>query len=244
MPPSESIEDISKDELVRIFRHILSEEGSLRNPKSILIGGWAVYSYNRYHGSVDIDVLAPKRVQDDLIRHLKRFGYEYRKLEDDGDRHLFKIFVPGRVIVDFINPNVKYHFHGRPDALKLSFLYERFQLAQMESISVPVPERTALLITKIKAAWDRKARLDSYKSPDPEFERGKIIKDYSDILALIDREKGGNELDLEYLSSMLERHPFLWSVLDLCGRSEPAAVKYGKTLEDTQKMMNLLKGLL
>ena len=246
MPLSESITELSLNELVSIFRLLGSRVADEKRPGAVLMGGWAVYSYNRYHGSTDVDILAPNRLRDSLIRELKRSrGYEYRPLEDGEKPQLYRDFESGRVIVDFINPSEKYPFPGKSDALSHSFIYERLRKAALGGLTVPVPERTALLITKLKAAWDRRIKLDSYTGiPDRAFQEGKIVKDFSDILALIDPGKGGMELDLQFLDSMLEKHPFLRSVPEECGRSGPAAELYGIRLQESKDMVRRLMGLL
>jgi hypothetical protein len=243
---SESITELSLKELVSIFRLLGSWEDGKERPEAVLMGGWAVYSYNKYHGSTDVDILAPNRVRDSLIRELKRGrGYEYRPLEDGEKPQLYRDFESGRVIVDFINPSEKYPFPGKSDALSHSFIYERLRKAALGGLTVPVPERTALLVTKLKAAWDRRIKLDTYSGiPDRAFQEGKIVKDLSDILALIDSGKGGMELDLQFLDSMLEQHSFLRSVLEECGRSGPAAELYGKSARESKDMVRRLMGLL
>jgi hypothetical protein len=47
------IAEESLKELKRIFAWITEREGHLDRPITILVGGWAVYSYNGYWGSVD-----------------------------------------------------------------------------------------------------------------------------------------------------------------------------------------------
>jgi signal transduction histidine kinase len=104
MPQSESITELSLKELVSIFRLLGSREADEERPGAVLMGGWAVYSYNRYHGSTDVDILAPNRLRDSLIRGLKRSrGYEYRPLEDGEKPQLYRDFESGRVIVEVLD---------------------------------------------------------------------------------------------------------------------------------------------
>jgi len=246
--------DLSLKELARIFRILSSWEEEPKKPRAALIGGWAVYCYNRYHGSTDVDILTPAGKRDSLIKELKRrHGYEFRALEDGERPHLYKEFgmesadngKKEKVIIDFINPTDKYQFPGKSDALRHSFIYERLTTAPLGGITVPVPDRTALLVTKLKAAWDRRVKLDFYpRTPDRPYQEGKIIKDYADILALVDPDKGGTELDLTFLNTMLEKHKFLKAVLDRCEISGPAAELYGISPEMGKEIVRRLAGLL
>ncbi len=53
----------SLDELKRIFSWVRDRESSLANPITILVGGWAVHSYNDYWGSIDIDLITNNRTK-------------------------------------------------------------------------------------------------------------------------------------------------------------------------------------
>ena len=79
---------------------------------------------------------------------------------------------------------------------------------------VPLASKTSLLLMKLKAAWDREWRLERVTSNDPVREREKVVKDLSDILALIDAEDDGPPLDVELLGSWFEQHPQLRRVLE------------------------------
>ena len=71
-----------------------------------------------------------------------------------------------------------------------------------------VPKRTILLFLKLKAAWDRTYRIENSTSADPEWDRSKLIKDYADILALLDPKYGGMNIDINELASLFEDDPF------------------------------------
>ena len=76
-----------------------------------------------------------------------------------------------------------------------------------------MPEQTLLIIFKLKAVWDRSFRIQNGTSDDEEWERGKLRKDRADILALIDPEIRGTEIDVQYLGEMLHKYPFLVEML-------------------------------
>jgi hypothetical protein len=59
-------------------------------------------------------------------------------------------------------------FMGRSERLNLKALDGRTDLRKVGGRDVPVPERSFLLLMKLKAAWDRAWRLDNNQSPDPQ----------------------------------------------------------------------------
>jgi hypothetical protein len=66
----------SLEELVEIFRWIEEHEKDGEDPVSVLIGGWAVYVYNPWYGSVDIDIVTNSRTKQSLMKYLReKRGY-------------------------------------------------------------------------------------------------------------------------------------------------------------------------
>lgn len=237
MAPSKFIEDCSYEELARIFSSLKALEKS-GGRKHILLGGWAVYSYNPYFKSTDIDILTDRTTEKRIVKTFTRHhGYVYRRRDDDGPKKLIKEFDCGDVIVDIIYPSETYPFQDKNDGIRFSFIHERGGYSFLKPLDIPVPEITALLITKLKAAWDRSARLKRYDCPNRAYEEGKIVKDYSDIIALIDKGHRGLDLDIAYLYSMLNKYPFLQSVLIRCQESEDAAMKYRRPIEETSRIV-------
>jgi hypothetical protein len=92
--------------------------------------------------------------------------------------------------------------------------------------TMPIPERTVLLFFKLKAAWDRNYRLGIGASADPEWERGKLTKDRGDIIALLDPDMGGHEVDLTLLGELIEERPFLVKCLSSAANDRAAVQKY------------------
>ena len=244
MSSSKSIEDLSFEELDRVFSFFRAGQKT-GSPAAILVGGWAVYSYNAYFKSVDIDLLVDRAGETGLVRHLVRHhGYAFRRLDDDGPRKLLKHFEQGVVVVDFLNPNIVYPFPERSDGMSFSFVRDRYGGTVLRPLGIPVPDRTALLVTKIRAAWDRSARLRRYKCPDKDYEERKVIKDYSDIVALIDPEFGGNDIEIDFLDGILQEYPFLRSVFLDCEVSGAAADKYRKPVDAFRSIVRRLTGQL
>ena len=97
---------------------------------------------------------------------------------------------------------------------------------------------------KFKAAWDRSWRYNHGKSHNPEWEFSKIIKDYSDILALIDPDKGGRDLEVEQMGEFFSKHEFIKPVLDRISESRAAAEKYGITLDQAEEIVERFKSVV
>ncbi len=84
------------------------------------------------------------------------------------------------------------------------------------------------MLFKLKASWDRAYRIDSETSDDMEWERGKLIKDYADIIALLDPVHGGTELDFNFLGEKLGDFDFLKECLRKIPETHDAIVKYNR----------------
>jgi len=63
--------DSSREELIEIFRWAYDRESDGNSPITVLIGGWAVYSYNQWYGSVDIDIVTNNQTRQDLMWYLR-----------------------------------------------------------------------------------------------------------------------------------------------------------------------------
>jgi len=236
----------SLEEAKAIFRWVSDRERDLEKPITVMVGGWAVYTYNPYYGSVDIDIVTNNRTKGSIQHYLvESRGYERRRDAASGVRYVCKDFTPqGVVDIDFGSREGPNHFEGRREELSLSLLNDHTVFQSLEGQDVPVPTRSFLLLMKIKAAWDRKWRLDNGRSSDPGRERGKLEKDYSDILALVDPERGGTTLDLSLLGAQLSRLSFLEDVLKCTKQSHNAAAKYEVSSEVSVKIMDSLTELI
>ncbi|MCK4718989.1 MAG: hypothetical protein KAT70_09990, partial [Thermoplasmata archaeon] len=104
--------------------------------------------------------------------------------------------------------------------------------------------RSLLLMMKLKAAWDRNWRIENDKSRNPSWERGKLEKDHSDILALIDPARGRQELDLSFLGNELNSRPFLREVFERTKTSFDSAQKYQISIQQTHEMVAGLERML
>ena len=193
------IED-SYNELVSLLKWF-----SLFGPIPTIIGGWAVYFYNSYFGSIDIDIVGPShqgRFIDIIERYERTHGYEFiakdplglevtsRKPVIQNDK------VIGYMEIDactFEDPKPD-SFHEDPNKqLPYSFTAKREYQREVkveEDAICHIPSKPLLLLYKTKAARDRAYDLETKGTimdhAKVERLRGKITKDRADIIALLD----------------------------------------------------------
>jgi hypothetical protein len=244
MPKFQRIMNDSLEEAKAIFEWVTKRED--KNPITVLVGGWAVYTYNPYYGSLDIDLVTNNRIKNSLQQYLiGSRGYERRREPLSDIKYICKDFAThGVVEIDFGSREGFNNFEGREEELPLSLISDFTEFRSLERLEVPVPTRSFLLLMKMKAAWDRNWRLNNNRSRDPGWERGKLIKDYSDILALIDPKNGGTALDLNLLGSQINRLSFLKDVLERTIRSIDAAKKYEVSIEYAGSIIDGLTDLI
>lgn len=193
------IED-SYDELISLLKWF-----SHFGPIPTIIGGWAVYFYNSYFGSIDIDIVGPShqgRFIDIIERYERTHGYEFiakdpLSLEVTSKKPVLR---NGKVIgymeIDactFEDPKPG-SFHEDPSkqlpySLTAKKQYQR-EIKLEEAAECHIPTKPLLLLYKIKAARDRAYDLRTkgtiMNHTKAERFRGKITKDRADILALIE----------------------------------------------------------
>lgn len=231
----------SLDELKAIFSWISERESMLKDPMTVLVGGWAVYSYNSYWGSIDIDLITNSKTK----KSLKKYLLDKRDYHPDPETtySVFRDTHHGKVIIDIANRGED-HFEGYQGSLKLEIVDGQTDIRDLEGQKVPVPTRSVLLMMKFKAAWDRDWRLQNARSDDPNWDGNKLIKDHSDILALIDPRKGGGDIDIQLLGQYFSRYPFTVKVFDDVAGSRYAFEKYGIDQKSAKEHIERLKGLV
>lgn len=231
----------SLDELREIFSWINDREMEEERPVTVLVGGWAVHSYNSYWGSVDIDIITNNKTK----KRLKKYLLDKRDYHPDPETttSVFKVTSAGDVIIDLANRG-RDKFEGRSSFLYLGVIDGNTEYRTLKDQEVPVPSRTVLLMMKIKAAWDRCWRIENGRSSDPDWENGKLIKDRSDILALIDPDKGGSDIRVDLMGVYFQQHPFLMDVIDRMIASNPASEKYGISPDKAVENINRFKDLI
>ena len=236
----EPIANESLKELQVISQWIREREVKLEQPTTVLVGGWAVYSYNRYWGSVDIDLITNNRTR----RSLRKYLLDHHNYHPDPEStSVIKETAAGQVIIDFANRGND-SFEGNHGALNLGIVDGHTEVRMIDSQEVPVPSRSVLLMMKFKAAWDRNWRYKREISRDLDKELSKTIKDYSDILALIDSAKGGDDIDIELLGDFFSEYEFIQPVIDLISDSQEAADKYNIPLERAKEIVERFKNVV
>ena len=230
------------------LRHIIGWFGSRKEaglgPRYVLIGGWAVYCYNPWNRSVDIDLVMNQRTKRGLLHHLRADrGYVRRGPEHMGGRSLQKPTPIGPIRLDIASFESSFTFEDGQRPLDLAPLRDMTVERVLEDLHVPVPERSMLLVMKLKAAWDRQWRVDHGTSDDVDYDRTKALKDLADVLALIDPEKGGMDLDVGLLGSYLERYTSFRIVLERIAREPVGAMRYGIPLAQATRTVDRLLAL-
>ena len=175
-----------------------------QGPIPVIIGGWAVYAYNSYLGSVDIDLVGPSTggLFDATIEAYERergyqalttgplyLGTSFRKPIYDSNE------IVGYMEIDactYENDHPK-TFHEDPKKELPYSLCQRSHLTTNiqfnKNCEAKIPNKTLRLLYKLKALRDRQYDLEE-KSGILGIERlawlrSKIIKDGSDLISLI-----------------------------------------------------------
>lgn len=137
-------------EELRYISRLIAEYEDHERPRTVLIGGWAVHSYNAWYGSIDIDLITDsrgkKRVVDRLVGER---GFVHRRGVDD-TRSIIKEVSPGRaVILDLGRRDIHDPFEGGVGSLKYGLLDGRTVWREVApETMMPVPDRTLLLVLK------------------------------------------------------------------------------------------------
>lgn len=229
-----SIIATSLTELGEIYRWVRERERP-DNPITVLIGGWAVYCYNPWYGSIDIDLVTNAGTRQHLMRHLERTRGFIKRRNPPFVNSIVKIVPPdGEIIIDFISRNHNNPFEGRDDTCPMNILAGRtVEIEISAGLSVIIPERSLLLLLKLKAAWDRECRIIGGNSHDLDWEKGKLRKDRADILSLIDSMTDELDLDFMFLGDKFQQYPFLREVLTKIPDDVDALQMYGRMDRET-----------
>jgi hypothetical protein len=225
--------EASLAELAEIF-HWVHERESPEDPVTVLIGGWAVYCCNPWYGSIDIDLVTNAGTRQHLMRYLETTRGFVKRRNPPFRNSVVKVIPPdGEIIIDFISGNHSNCYEGRDEKCPMNLLNGRTLVEEISPGSfVTIPERSLLLLLKLKAAWDRAYRIQEHTSHDEDWEKGKLRKDRADILSLIDPQAGYAELDFMFLGDMMRRYPFLIEILAIIPDDRDALQMYGRMDRD------------
>ena len=190
-------------EFVRFYRH---------HGTPVIIGGWAVYFYNPYFGSVDVDVVGRSfqgAFEDVIERYERTHGYEFEAIlgavETTARKPvLSKGKLLGQMEIDacsYERPGASRFHEDESLELPYSAIEDRgckteVRLAKDSVFYVPCKE--LLMLYKVKArrdrAFDVRTRGLEMGGERLQWLRGKVVKDGSDILALLDPQTKGAQL--------------------------------------------------
>jgi len=184
----------------------------------VLLGGWAVYSYNPYLGSFDVDCLGPADLfTSQLNIYMQANGYvlelesSFGAASETWKKH---VVVNGRTIgaiqidaCDFDFPNLFKEDTTKKIPYSLCLDKKLMKRRQIDSEYFYVPIKELLLLYKAKAARDRGYVIAHEHLPGDILERqqGKMRKDHSDLAALVDPRYGGG-IDGFLLGELIRRN--------------------------------------
>ena len=194
-----------------------------------LIGGWAVFVYNSYFGSVDIDFVGPSlngNFLDTIVRYERTHGYEEVRSAGLGIQAAYRKAISRQDgIVGYVEVDVctfeadSGSFHEDPN-IKLPYslcgnleFLEKVVFNESERLAVYVPKKSLLLLYKLKAFRDRTFDLKT-KGPVINTERRewlqtKVEKDGADLIALLNPEPKQflikKEIDFDILKNLIEK---------------------------------------
>ncbi len=231
-------------EELKYISELIKRYEDLVRPRTVLIGGWAVHSFNAWYGSIDIDLITDTRGKKRIVDRLKRErGFVHHRSLDDS-RSIMKDVSPGRsVVLDLGRRDIPDPFEGEKGSLNYNILDDQTEWREVApGTKMPVPNRTLLLALKLKASWDRRYRLANGSSHDPEWERGKLVKDRGDVISLLDPAHGGRDVRLDVLADHLEKWPFLKDCL-FQALEDPEAIAMYRKLDryDAEDLISRLK---
>ena len=205
----------SFEELRYIFDWSIANRNS-RPGDIILIGGWAVHSYNPWKYSLDIDLIAIGRFRDQLRGHLYSTRDYHRERNSAGNTLYFKSLDSGEIYLDFLPKRDQFHGTGKSLNLmeiKYKTVPKNISYSFGSEFQVIVPEISMLLFLKLKAAWDRHYDLSLETTLDKNHLEEKFAKDYRDTIALLQSE-AFKFARLDWLSSIISRFDFLRDFLE------------------------------
>ena len=189
---------------------------------------------------MDIDIITNNATKRSMRKFLlDRHGFHPEP--DSGS--VYKETHAGQVVIDFASMG-RDSFEGGHGTFNLATVKGNTEIRRIGVQEVPVPSRSFLLTMKFKAAWDRKWRLDHGHCSNPGWETGKVIKDYSDILALIDPERGGDDMDIRMVGDFLSGHEFIRPVIEYVSESRAAADKYNIPLERAKTIVEHFRDMV
>lgn len=262
-PRGSALVRASYKELVSFLRHFRH----FGTP--VIIGGWAVYFYNPYYGSVDIDVVGPSHrgAFDAIIEGYERsHGYEIIQQDPLGTEITASKPIrskTGKKMGDMEIDACSYQrvgvskFHEDNSKSLPYSLCERDGCKNEVRIAKDcvcyVPSKALLTLLKVKARRDRlydiRARGATMNPSRLAFLRGKAVKDGSDIIALMDPEERrallNGRMDFSQMRALASESNITELVVDTLQevlKDRNALSLYGRKV-DTEALLKAVAGL-
>jgi len=202
-----------------------------------LIGGWAVFVYNSYFGSVDIDLVGPSMggsFLDVVERYERTHGYEEVKSLGFGVETAYRKPITrqdkffGYVEIDVCTFEADVGGFHEDSEKKLPYaLCSDMRLLNdvtfNEKLVAHVPKKALLFLYKLKAlrdrAFDLKTRGAVMSVERREWMQGKVEKDGADLIALLnpkpERYVVREELGYKLFKELVERQNLQFAVESL-----------------------------
>jgi hypothetical protein len=192
-----------------------------QGPIPVLIGGWAVYSYNSYLGSVDIDLVGPSMggLFDATLEGFERergyqavtsgpvyMGTSFRKPIYDVDE------IVGYMEIDactYENDPKTFHEDSHKE-LPYSLCARNELVVDVEfdnNCEARIPKKSLLFLYKLKALRDRRFDLEERAgvlgAERRAWLRSKIVKDGSDLISLLEPDPNSYLVEQQIDSRMM-----------------------------------------
>jgi len=242
--------DIIRNESLRELKSLAGWFNLRHGTTIIVLGGWAVFSYNPHQGSFDIDCVGPREpFYRQLDLYMSTHGYEMKPRDTMG---LTKFFVKriskddhhiGDIHIDACSFEDENRFLENTDKRLPYRLCARstcINRRQINNTYVWVPTKELLFLYKLKALRDRNWRLhhENLEASDRSYIEGKIEKDKTDLLALLDPEHGPQ--DPRKLESFIQEFDlgFIIDTIQHLPDEQNAINNYRKTRTDVETWVN------
>jgi len=229
-----------------------------------LIGGWAVFVYNSYFGSVDVDLVGPSMsgiFLDTIERYERSHGYEEVKSAGLGIEvgHRKPIYREneffGYVEIDVCTSEADVGSFHEDSSKKLPYkLCDDPHLVRKVDFNgksvAHVPKKALLFLYKLKAFRDRNYDLKTRGAimgvQRREWMRTKVEKDGADLIALLNPESEQyvvrEEFVFQLLKQLVEKHDLdfaLESVKELPNRKKVLERHIGIKQKTVEQWVNI-----
>jgi predicted nucleotidyltransferase len=183
-----------------------------------MIGGWAIWAYNPYKYSMDVDVLLRPRDLWKVRERLQQLGFTETSGGHLSKKGFKKAVEGGTIEVDV--------YDGRIGPLMASEVLERSIEKELFGVKTKVASPTDLLILKVYALMERR-------------ESGKGQKDISDLVALLLAVRG--EVNVEDVKKVIATKTLKDAIALLTSSYQQTSRFYPLTMNEYKKLKAALE---